>query len=111
MQQSAPQDVESIRAQAAATLLKAAEDGTLQKVLSTAGQDQATMIVGYEFGHRWSERQRQETNAPRTEQFAKCLGAWKSRAVGWELGQELGLGGFLKGLDQGKASDAARSGH
>lgn len=30
------QDVESIRAQAAATLLKAAEDGTLQKVLSTA---------------------------------------------------------------------------
>lgn len=31
----------------------------------------ATMIVGYEFGHRWSEKQRQEVNFARTEQFAK----------------------------------------
>jgi hypothetical protein len=37
----ASQDVESIRAQAAATLLKAAEDGTLQKVLSSQSVDQA----------------------------------------------------------------------
>lgn len=31
----------------------------------------ATMIVGYKFGHRWSEKQRQEVNFARTEQFAK----------------------------------------
>lgn len=35
---------------------------------------EATMIVGYEFGHRWSEKQRQEVNFARTEQSAKHPG-------------------------------------
>ena len=46
----------------------------LSTVLSSVApsiQPEATMIVGYEFGHRWSEKQRQEVNFARPEQFAR----------------------------------------
>ena len=51
---------------------------------------EATMIVGYEFGHRWSEKQRQEVNFARTEQFAKQpgpKGVWVDGFLGRLYGQ------------------------